>query len=184
MYTLFVISLLGLCTAALASFIACYRRRSLLLVVFVPLIALCGSFLYFSYTSVAGYPVDLGWNELPEKITVIYFRVKPQQSITVWLFDGDKTRLIRLPWLKPAEDGLEAQRGKMGKGIPVTFKRAGGGQGGEGEPGEGEGGEGNGQGRGRRGQGRPGDGQGQGGGWQYKVESFGEFIPGGSMPPK
>ena len=182
MFSLFILSLLGLCAAAIATFIITFRRHSFLLLVFVPLIAVCGSFIYFSYISVLGYPVSMKWEEMPKEITVIFFRVANNESIVLWLFDGSKTRLVELPYAKPAEDGLEAEREKMGEGTPVTFKTKskGKGQKGEGEPGEGEG-------EGMQGDGQPGDQkeakQGRPG-WRYKVESYGDPNSGGKLPPK
>jgi len=191
MFAAFIVSLLGLCAACVASFIAAYRLRSKLLMVFVPIIATCGSFIYFSYVSVLGYPVELQWKELPSEITVIYFHIENKESITLWLFDGDTTRLVKLPYEQAGEDVLESGREKMGKGAPMTLKKTKGKGGkfdgdegveGDGEEGDGEGGEKGapGDGKGKKGKGGR---QGQGG-WRYKVESFGEAIPGGSLPPK
>jgi len=182
MFSIFIISLLGLCAAAIATFIAAFRKHSYLLVVFVPLIAICGSLAYFSYISVLGYPVRMGWNDLPKQITIIYFHVVNKETITLWLFEKDTTRLIELPYIESAEDGLEAERQKMGQGVPVTFKtksKAKKGEKGEndseeeGTEGEGNGIKGNKHGK-----------KGGRGGWQYRVESYGQFIPGGSLPPK
>ncbi len=186
MFTAFIVSLLGLCAACIASFIAAYKLRSLLLMVFVPVIAACGSFIYFSYVSVLGYPVEMKWEQLPPEITVIYFHVSGKESITLWIFEGDTTRLVKLPFEQGGEDVLESGRPQMGKGAPMTLKKAKGRKGmmnGEGAEGEGEEGEGDGTGEpGDEGKdGRPGR---QGGGWRYKVDSFGEPIPGGSLPPK
>jgi len=180
MFELFVLSLVGLCVAAVAAFVVALKNKSWPLALFVPLIALCGSGAYFSYVSVLGYPVETEWNKLPEKITVIYFRIQSKEKITLWLFDKDTTRIVTVPYVKPAEEGLEQGRPKMGKGIPVTYKRGGKGKG------NGKGGQGNGKGRGQgqgNGKGRPGNGNGRGG-WRYKIESFGEPVPGGKLPPK
>lgn len=176
-YELFVLSLIGLCIASVAAFISAFKEKSFLLVVFVPLIALCGSFIYFSYTAVLGYPIKMEWQQMPEKFTVVYFRVKGRDTITLWILDKGTTRLIELPYSKPAENGLEGERQTMGQGIPVTFKKTG--------KGKGEG-----QGQGQEGQeGRQGEGDstvdGQNGhGWKYRVHSKGEGIPGGALPPK
>lgn len=191
MYSLFIVSLLGLCAAAIASFIAAYRLRSLILMVFVPIIATCGSFIYFSYVSVLGYPVELQWKDLPNEITVIYFHISNKESITLWLFEGEGkvTRLVRLPYEEGAEDVMEQGRERMGKGAPMTLKKSKSGkmgkpgEGEEGEGGDGEGGEGEG-GEGRDGEQGEGGRPGRAGGWRYKIDSFGEPIPGGALPPK
>lgn len=175
-YELFVLSLIGLCAASIAAFISTFRNRSFLLAVFVPMIALCGSFIYFSYTAVLGYPAQMQWRELPPKITVIYFRVTGKRSITLWMLDRGTTRLVELPYYKPAEDGLEAERGTMGRGTPVTFAK-------DGKPGKKGQGQGEGQGR-QPGEGVDGVGQRGVGGWKYRVQSRGEPIPGGALPPK
>lgn len=192
-YVLFIVSLLGLCAASLSAFIVAFRKRSLPLLVFVPLIAFCGSFIYFSYTSVLGYPVEMEWHQLPSKISVIYFRVE-KNSITLWLLEDKNTKLVKLPYDDKAENDLEAQREKMGQGTPVNFRKLG--QNGEGQDGEdGEQGEANGQTKGRSGargmaqkraagrDSKNGDTEGRGG-WRYRVESYGEPIPGGTLPPK
>ena len=173
-YALFVLSLIGLCAASIAAFVAAFKERSYLLAVFVPLIAICGSFIYFSYTSVLGYPAQMEWRELPNKITVIYFRVVEKRTITLWLIDKGSTRLVELPYNRSAENGLEGERGTMGQGTPVTFKKSG------------KKGRGLGQ---VRGQGlRDGpmsrEGQQGSGGWKYRVQSRGDPIPGGALPPK
>lgn len=182
-YSIFILSLIGLCIAAIAAFIGAFRAKSRLLVIFVPLIGLCGSLIYFSYVSVLGFPVKMEWEQLPDKITVIYFRVDGTESITLWLFEGGTTRLIELPYIEPAENSLEGERGMMGTGVPVTFER-GSGQGGA----HGKGGKGKGKGKG--GKGGAGNGkdsgeeEGEGHGWRYKVRSYGIPIDGGSMTPK
>jgi hypothetical protein len=173
-YELFVLSLIGLCIASIAAFISAFKSRSYLLGVFVPLIALCGSFIYFSYTSVLGYPAQMEWRDLPEMISVIYFRVIGKETITLWIIDKGTTRLVRLPYSKSAENGLEGERKTMGQGIPVTFKKGGNGKGqGEGIPGTGIRGVGEGDTSGVRGH-----------GWEYRVKSRGDPIPDGSLPPK
>lgn len=176
-YELFVLSLIGLCAASIAAFVAAFRNKSLLLAVFVPLIAICGSSIYFSYTAVLGYPVQMQWKDMPDKFTVVYFRVADKRSITLWVLDKGTTRLIELPYNKPAEDGLEGERSTMGQGTPVTFKKN--------AKGKGKGkGKGQGQGEGRPGEGEPGDGERGRHGWKYRVESKGDPIPGGALPPK
>jgi hypothetical protein len=172
MYTLFILALLGLCVSTLAAFIIAFRRRSLALVLFVPMIAACGSAIYFSYVAVLGYPAKLEWNELPNRITVIYFRVQEEESITLWLLERERTRLVELPYREGARSALEGERMVMGRGIPTTFVDQGGG------------GKGKGKGRGR-GKGKKGNGEeGEGHGWRYRIESYGEGVPFGSMPPK
>lgn len=167
-YSLFVLSLLCLCAVSIAAFVCAFKSRSFLLGVFVPLIALCGSFIYFSYTSVLGYPVQKEWRELPNQVTVIYFRVVEKETITLWVMDDKTTRLIELPYYSPAEEALEGEREAMGQGIPVTFKKDGKATGTSGNRGHTT--------EGLEGTGRP--------GWGYKVESRGDPIPGGKLPPK
>lgn len=171
-YTLFILSLLSLCASSIAAFICAFKNRSFLLGIFVPLIALCGSFIYFSYTSVLGYPVHKQWDQLSDSVTVVYFRVVDKETITLWTIDGQTTRVIELPYNEPVENALEAERSILGKGIPVTFKRQGqsGGQGTENTQGV------------EDQEGTPSDLQPHG--WRYKVESRGDPIPGGSLPPK
>ena len=172
-YELFVLSLIGLCAASIAAFVAAFKEKSFLLAVFVPLIAICGSFIYFSYTSVLGYPAQMEWRDLPNKITVVYFRVVEKRTITLWIIDKGTTRLIELPYKKSAEDGLEDERGTMGQGTPVTFKK------------NGKKGQGQAQGAAGMGEGVPGrDGQLGPDGWKYRVQSRGDPIPGGTLPPK
>lgn len=170
-YTLFILSLLSLCASSIMAFISAFKNRSFLLGVFVPLIALCGSFIYFSYASVLGYPVQKEWSELPNKVTVIYFRVVEKETITLWIFDGNTTRLIELPYHRPAENVLESERKSMGQGIPVTFEKGDQASNKNGVAAEDEG---NPTDTGTLGQ----------SGWKYKVESRGDPIPGGSLPPK
>jgi len=177
MYVLFILSLIGLCAASLMAFIVSYRKNPLLLAATVPMIALCGSLCYFSYQSVIGYPMQTQWKNLPDKITVIFFRVVGKETISIWLLEeDDNTRVIDLPYMEQAEDGLEGGRKKMGQGIPATFERPGKGEGkpGEGKPGEGEPG------------GEPGEGKDDKDrkGWRYKIKSYGDGFPGGSLPPK
>lgn len=179
-YSLFILSLIGLCAAAIAAFIGAFRTKSRALVVFVPLIALCGSFIYFSYVSVLGFPVKMEWESMPKRITVIYFRIVEKESITLWMLKGNTTRIVELPYEKPAEEGLEKGRSTMGKGIPVTYAKKGKGKGEDG----GKGGSGKGKGDGVPGDGKGKKGKSKGYGWRYKIESKGNPIPDGSMPPK
>jgi hypothetical protein len=188
MFTIFCLSLIGLCLAALVSFISGFRRRSKTLVLFVPIIALCGSIIYSEYVNVLGYPVELDWDQLDQRITIIYFRVEKKKSIDLWLYEERTTRLVRLPYLQPAEDALEGQRRQMGRGAPATFvKRS---DSGLGEPNKGRPGQGKGaKGKGRRGQSLKGNRRGRkgllrDGGWLYKIESHGFAIPSGNLPPK
>ena len=181
-YALFLISLIGLCIASLAAFITAFRKRSWPLLIFAPLIAIAGSCIYFSYTSVLGYPVELTWEQLPARITVVFFKVEGKESISLWLIEGNTTRLVILPYIEPAENGLEGERGTMGQGTPVTFQAMG-------KKGKGQGQPGDGQGQGGEGadgaDGAEGIGPlGVGGGWRYYVISKGDPIPGTALPPK
>jgi hypothetical protein len=180
MFTAFCLSLLGLCITSIVAFIVAFKRRSKFLVVFVPVIAICGSLIYTSYMSVLGYPAEMRWEELPDKITVIYFRIEKKELITLWLYEDGDTRLIELPYKEAAEDGLEAQRRVMGRGYPVKYKRLAKGQGNK-KPGRNSVTE---DGRGTNSEGRNGRRLRGSGGWQYRVESYGLPIPGGSLPPK
>ena len=175
-YSLFILSLLSLCAASIAAFIMAFKKRSWPLIVFVPLITLCGSFIYISYTSVLGYPVQMEWKDMPSRFTVIYFRVVEKETISLWVIDKKSTRLIELQYNTRAEDGLEGERGTMGQGTPVTFMKKGKGLGQPGEGAQGALGLGN----------RDGDQEGRRGqrGWKYKVESRGDPIPGNALPPK
>lgn len=180
MYELFIASLLCLCFASVGAFIVGFRNKYWILSVFVPIIALCGSFIYFSYIAVLGYPVKLEWDQLPKKITVIYFKISGKDFIDLWLIENATSRLVRLPYVEPVEDTLEGVRGTLGGGTPVTLKRvkevAGNSSGGGGE-GDGDGVDGRGGDR----QGKKGNGT---GGWKYIIDSFGEPIPGSFLPPK
>jgi hypothetical protein len=174
-YTIFILSLIGLCISSLVTFITAYRKRPLPLLIFVPLIALCGSSLYTSYHAILGYPVQMEWNQLPNKITVVYFRVTGE-TLSLWLLDGDTTRLVHLPFSKSTQETMEAQRSVMGRGTPVTFKKTRNGTGADGKADEDddEGDPNNKKGKhGKRG----------GKGWRYKVDSYGDPIR-GSLPPK
>lgn len=183
MCVLFVLSLLFLSLVAIATFVDAFRKRSMILVVFVPLIASAGSFVYMSYVSVLGYPVEMKWDQLPDKITVIYFKVEKQESISLWIFDEDDTRLVKLPYIETGENALEKERGKMGQGIPVTFTADKSGQ---------EGRQGGGDANGAPGDGIPGQERqsgetgedGMSSGWKYRVESYGDPIPSGALPCK
>jgi len=181
-YTIFILSLVGLCASSLVTFITAYRKRPLPLLVFVPLIALCGSSLYTSYHAILGYPVQMEWNQLPDKITVVYFRITGE-TISIWVLDGSTTRLVQLPFSKETQEAMEGERPVMGRGIPVTFKKVQGGaradgkKGGDGDDEDGDDSDGDPNGKrgkhGKRGR----------GGWHYKVDSYGDPIR-GSMPPK
>ena len=94
---------------------------------------------------------------MPKRITVVYFQVVEKESITLWMLKGDTTRIVELPYIKPAEEGLEKGRRTMGKGIPVTYVKKGKGKGNG--KGGGKGGKGQGQ-----GDGAPGKGKGRGNG--------------------
>lgn len=170
-YTVFILSLISLCVASLTAFVSSLRRRSLELLIFVPLIALSGSLIYFSYHEVLGFPVQRTWEKMGKRFTVIFFRIKEKESITLWTMEKNKTRLVELPHLEAAEEAMEKQRAIMGKGIPVTFLRQDGKMsrdaGAGAEPGGLEDGDSGGQ-----------------GGWNYIIESKGNPIPGTDLPPK
>lgn len=180
---LFLISLLGLCLASIVVFATTFKRRSVLLAVVVPLIALCGSSIYFSYGTVLGYPVQMTWQQMPNKFTTIFFHIEGKETVTLWVLENNATRLIELPYEEKAENALEGERSKMGRGIPVTFTSEERGEwkdidgsaeltvGALGPERKGEGGDGetNASSRNR--------------GWRYKVSSYGNPIP-GSLPPK
>jgi len=117
------------------------------------------------------------WNQLPDKITVVYFRVTGE-TISIWVIDGSTTRLIQLPFSRNTQEAMESQRPVMGRGIPVTFKKVRDGAKVDGEEGDGdeEGNDGPDGKKGKRGKkGRR--------GWHYKVDSYGDPIR-GSLPPK
>jgi len=66
--------------------------------------------------------------------------------------------------------------GLMGSGAPAMFLRIDKGE----HAGKGRGNKGRGRGKGKEGNGEPGESH----GWRYKIESYGEGMPFGSMPPK
>lgn len=172
MFAALTISLVGLCFAVLATYIIGNRRREVLLLVGVPILSVMSALVYFSYMSALGYPVEATWEQMPDRISVIYFRVEGQEKITLWMFDQGETRIMRLPFSKGAEDTLEGIRKVVGAGIPVTLKRK---QKGLELPGDEEGeGEGDPSKAGKRGK----------KGWDYEVQSLGDPIDGDGMPPK
>jgi hypothetical protein len=170
-FIFFITSLISLCVASIASFISAFTKKPLLLAIFVPLITICGSAIYFSYTSVLGYSVNMDWEQLPDKFTVIYFKVEDKTSIHLWLLEKRKTRLVTVPYMETAEDAMEGERKTMGQGTPVTFGK---------EKISGK--------SGNRNRQRSPDGNGQGKkrrpSWRYKVLSKGDPIPGTALRPK
>jgi len=171
MFSTFGVALVVLGLVVLACLIQAFNTEKLVLVLFVPVIAIAAANCYISYDDLLGYPVELEWNELPSTITVIYFDLDHDVSITLFLKEDDTTRIVQLPWLDAAEDALEGERESMGDGEPSTFETTGG-------QGEGEGGEGDGDGDG---EGGGGDG---GGGWNYQIQSRGSVVVPGTLPPK
>ena len=141
-------SVVSLAFVALLAFVIAFRNSRWTLVVLVPTIVLTGILGISSYKSLLGYPVNLQWSDLPGEWTVLFFRVEGKANITLWLIDGNTTRLIELPYKEKAEEALQGQKYIMGKGIPVTF----------GEKKE--------------------DKNNEGEGWNYKVESYGDPIEG------
>jgi len=177
---IFIGSLLFLCACCLASFIYSFTKKPWILCLMVPLIALSGSAVYFSYQSVLGYPIEMSWQQLPNKFTVIFFKIKNKKTIDLWLLNEKSTRLVTLPYNKQAEKTLEAERKTMATGKPVTItksKEATSGQ------------KGNGVKNGKRNKagkmGKMGSGKAGSHGWNYRVESRGQMmIPGKDMPRK
>lgn len=175
----FQLSLLILFASALSVFLYTFSRKPWTLAICVPILAVSGSVAYFSHQAVIGYPVEMTWEELPKEFTVVFFKVENKQRVYLWLLEGSKKRLVRLPYAKTAEDAMERQRPQMGRGTPVTFEKTE-------KQGNGEG-KGKGKGKGKNGKpGKPGDGKGkQGTGqFEYRAKSFGDPIPGNTLPPK
>lgn len=151
-----------------------------LLSIVVPCIVFICCLTFFTYKSILGDPIDMTMSELPDKITVVFFKVNGKDDIELWLTNNGKSQLVKITYDEGAEDALHDERGKMAEGIPVTFELKGKAEGEGSENGEGtEGGEG------EEGQGLEGSGEQAGNlGWKYKVESYGEPVLPGRLPPK
>lgn len=165
METYLACSFVILMFVALFSFVISFNNYRWTLAILVPIILCAGAMGVSSYKALLGYPVSLEWEQLPEKWTVVFFRVEDKTTISLWLLQKDTTRLVKLPYRKPAEEALEAEKPKMGKGIPVTF-----GEKKDGDEKNGESGENN-------------LGESNKNGWKYKVQSYGDPIK-GKLPIK
>jgi len=167
----FLISIVVLSICSFVAVAVASRKSQLLAFVAAAIILSSSVVAYSNYKAVLGQPVDMVWSEMPNKFTVVFFRVEEKERIIMWLL-GDQ--LVSLPYREDAEKGLEEERGTMGEGTPSTFEAK---EGGDGDGGDGTGeGEGNGQGE-----------QGAGGGvegWGYELQSRGGQVIPGTLPPK
>jgi hypothetical protein len=163
----FLISIIVLSVSAFIS-VAFASRNSKLLATIAAIAILASSVgAYDNYKEVLGQPIYMTWEEMPQKFTVIFFRIEETSSIVLWL-QGDQ--LVILPYDPDAEGGLEGERDTMGEGTPSTFEKDGEGTG----DGDGEG----------EGEGQDGDANGDGGGWGYQLKSRGGHALPGDLPPK
>ena len=156
-----IVAFIGLGIITLISLIIAFKRNKLVLVLLVPMIASLTSFASFSYDDLMGYPISRTWEQMPNKIKVIFFRLEGDY-ITLWTIEGGNTRLIRLPFEDGAKETLQPLSGKMAEGKPVTIVK----------------------------KGKESDSEDEGEssaesikGWDYEIESIGNVIP-GSLPPK
>lgn len=174
----FLISILVL---TLCSFLAVglsARKSPIFAVVAAVLVSMSGINSYVSYKDALGVPMVVSWRELPQTLTVVFFRVNGEESITLWL---EPDRLVVVPYEEDAEEALEGERESMGSGNPSTFSKEGSGSGEAGDGGSdedsGESGNGEGEGEGEQG-------AGAGAGWPYELESRGGQVIPGDLPPK
>ncbi|MCK5600457.1 hypothetical protein KAR91_01220 [Candidatus Pacearchaeota archaeon] len=153
---------------ALFSFIISFHKARWTLAILAPILLCAGVMGFNSYKALLGYPVSLEWEQLPERWTVIFFRVEDKTTISLWLLQNNTTRLVKLPYVEQAKEVLEGEKPTMGRGVPVTFGKKGeGDENSEGNPGE-ESTDPNEQ---------------KDGGWNYKVQSYGDPIE-GKLPGK
>jgi len=149
-----VIGLLGLGITCLVSFVIAFRNTKWTLVLLIPIITCFAYLTTFSYQDFLGYPVSKTWEEMPNELRVVFFKVNGKKSIDIWTQEGSKTRLIQLPASKEAESLLNKFKGAMKKGGIVTLEKV-----------------------------DPKDIEGPSGSFPYKFKSIGDVIP-GSLPPK
>lgn len=163
----------------ISAFIAIFTlgkdRRGVLAAVLSVVVAVSGYSSYTNYKEVMGIPVEMEWSDLPDQITVVFFKAE-ENRLVLWL---EPNQLVSLPYLEEASDALEGERDSMGGGVPSTFGE----KGGSGED------NGGGDGEGQGGQGNPGDGEdgeegSGGGGWRYFLKSRGSQAQPGDLPPK
>lgn len=162
-------------SAFIAIFTLARDRRGVLAAILSVVVAVSGYSSYTKHKEVMGIPVEMEWSDLPDQITVVFFKAEGSRLV-LWL---EPNHLVSLPYLEQASDALEGERDSMGGGVPSIFGE----KGGTGE----DGGEGDGEGQG--GQGSPGDGEdgdegSGGGGWRYLLKSRGSQAQPGDLPPK
>lgn len=175
-FIIFLISLIFLCVSSFISFLIAARAKSKFLCIFAPLIILAGSFIYFTYISVLGYPIQKSWENIPDTFTVIFYRVYNKEKISLWLLDRDsqKSRIVEVPYNEKAEEKLREARKNMAMGSPVTFFKEK-----TGIPVEGTAKQ-----KGDNKEGSQKNKEKSNGGWLYEIKSIGIVIPGDSLPPK
>ncbi len=114
-------SIISLMFITVFSLVITFYNTRWVLIFMIPLVIAIGMVGITSYKSMLGYPVNIEWHQMPNKWTAIFFRVKDKDSISIWLLENKTTRLVKLPYIKKAQDALEAEKKKMGSGTPVTF---------------------------------------------------------------